>query len=377
MTTHRSIPIETLDRELAALTAAPETVAPAVWEAALERTGTRRPLRSMLTHPLPVAASASILGLFILAVLISIPFTARVGARRSPVPNYSTTAPSVAASPAPSSDLALDRVVEPTRQRVDPAAVSDPAQPRSPAAPDRHVIRKAQIDIRTEQSVRIVFLKAQQVVSEARGEYIESASLTNEGRHNDRTVATLTLRVAADRLSEVLGQLRELGIVASENTTGEDVTDRVVDLEARLRNEQRIEAELLELLNSRQDASLADILQLRTQIAGVRGEIERLTAQRDRLGRLVALATVLVTIQPVDDKDKQPDPPTLADYFTDSIKTAWHSSLRFLIDTAAFLVRVAVGGLVWWLLLLAAILTVRAAFKRRARTAAAEPAPMI
>lgn len=383
MTPPNSITADALDRELAALTAAPEAGGAVIWQAALERTGSPRSLRSLLSHPLPLAASGAILGVFVLAVLVSIPLTASVGARRSV---GSAQPRELSVSRAPSSPLpakppmfAADAEGSylmaglPNRRRdeqPEPAA----AQPPSP---DRHVIRKAQIDLRTEESLRVIFLKAQQVISEARGEYIENASLTGEGKDGERTIATLTLRIAADRLSAVLGQLRELGVVASESTTGEDVTDRVVDLEARLRNEQRIEAELLELLASRQDASLNEILQLRTQVSSVREGIERLIAQRDRLGRLVALATILVTIQPVDAKDKEPEAPTLAGYFADSIQAAWTSSLRFLIDTAALLVRIAVGGLVWWVLLLVGVLAVRAGLRKRARAAAMEPAPSL
>lgn len=240
-------------------------------------------------------------------------------------------------------------------------------------APDRHVIRKAQIDIRTTDNVRIAFMKAQQVISEAGGEYIENAALTGE---SDRTVATITLRVAAARLSEALGQLRELGVVAAESTSGEDVTDRVVDLEARLRNEQRVETEMLELLESRKDASLDEILQLRTQLSNVRERIEQFTAQRDRLGRLVALATVLVSIQPAAAAPvEDPDKAGIGAYFFERISGAWERSLHVLVDTAAFLVRVLVGGILWWMLLIGAVLSLRAAWRKHARAIAAEPAP--
>ena len=377
MTPPNSITADALDRELAALTAAPESGGTEIWQAALERTGSPRSLRSLLSHPLPLAAGGAILGLFVLVVLVSIPFTASVGARRSPASISSLHSNDPSASVP--SDAWLDPKIVMRSRTVpqEPEPGSTASRPSADPAPDRHVIRKAQIDLRTEESVRVIFLKAQQVISEARGEYIENASLTGEGKDGERTIATLTLRIAADRLSAVLGQLRELGVVASESTTGEDVTDRVVDLEARLRNEQRIEGELLELLASRQDASLNEILQLRTQLSSVREGIERLIAQRDRLGRLVALATILVTIQPVVAEDKEPEAPTLAGYFADSIQAAWTSSLRFLIDTAALLVRIAVGGLVWWVLLLVGVLAVRAGLRKRARAAAMEPAPSL
>ena len=72
----------------------------------------------------------------------------------------------------------------------------------------------------------------------------------------------------------------------------------VVDLDARLRNERRVEQELLELLDSRDESPLEEILKLRGEIAKVRTQIERYTAQQDRLSRLVSLATVLIIIRP-------------------------------------------------------------------------------
>lgn len=406
MTTSRSISNDLLERELAGLTAG-EPHEPGLWAAALERSGSSPRSGSVLTRTVPVWATGTLLGLIVVTVLVSFTLNARVGARR--MPPVSAPSSGYAVAVAPQAPDAVSDAVDVIRQRFDsqssvgvPAhattrldkdlvldkdlaggaskvyTVELPQQPayeasKQPVTPDRQVIRKAQIDIRTTDNVRIAFLKAQQVISEAGGEYIENAALTGEG---DRTVATVTLRVAAARLSEVLGRLRELGVVASESASGEDVTDRIVDLEARLRNEQRVEEELLELLKSRQDASLAEVLQLRTQIASVREEIERLIAQRDRLGRLVALATILVSIQPAAAPIEPPAADGIGAYFIDSITKAWNSSLRVLVDTAAFLLRMLIGGIVWWVLLIAIVLGLRAVWRSHARAAATEPAPV-
>ncbi len=225
------------------------------------------------------------------------------------------------------------------------------SEPRNPA--DRHVLRKATIELLTAD-VRATFLKATQLPSEARSEYLEASSLTGAG---DEMQASLTLRVTADRLSEVLNQLRQLGEVRSEDSRGEDVTSQVVDLDARLRNERRIETELLELLDKRDDAPLKEILDLRNHINRVRQSIERLTAEQQRLGRLVSLASILVIIRAEDAPKPEPEP-ALGKYFSDSVGTSWTSGLRFLSDTIANLLRVLVGGVIWWVLLTIAILAI-------------------
>jgi hypothetical protein len=225
---------------------------------------------------------------------------------------------------------------------------------------ERQVIRKATIELKAKD-VRAVFLKASQLLSEARGEYVQDSSLTGEGVH---TEGNLTLRVAANRLPEVLNELRQLGEVRSEKVTGEDVTGQVVDLEARLRNEQRVETELLTLLETRKNSPLKEILDLRASIAGVRQTIEQLIAQRDRLGRLVSLATVLVIIRPTD--APPPVEAGLWTHFESALRRAVNDGTRFLTNTVAGLLSVLIGGLIWWILLIVAILVVRA-YRHRAR----------
>ena len=164
--------------------------------------------------------------------------------------------------------------------------------------------------------------------------------------------------------------LRTLGVVASEQARSEDVTNQVVDLEARLRNEQRVEEELLELLESRVDADLSEILKLQSEIGRVRTNIERYIAQRDQLSRLVSLATILVIIRPDAIEPEKPKEASMWVDFKGSIKDSWQGGVAFLSNTIAGLVGLLVGGLVWWIALIAVWLMIR-----RYVRAMPEPAP--
>jgi len=237
---------------------------------------------------------------------------------------------------------------------------------------DRMVVRSATVELKT-RDVRAAFAKAGQVPSEANGEYIEDSTLSGEG---DTLQGSLTLRVSARRLSTVLNQLRELAEVTAESSGGEDVTEQFVDIEARLRNEQRVEAELLDLLASRKDAPLKEVLDLRDSLGRVRESIERMTVQKERLSRLVPLATVLVLIR--NDSTKPPPiPDDLGGYFQKQLRVAWQSSLTFLADSVALLVRVVVGGAVFWLAGLIGVIAVMAARRRAKRRLGEEPAPSV
>jgi hypothetical protein len=226
---------------------------------------------------------------------------------------------------------------------------------------ERQVVQRATIELRTP-NVDVAFAKASQLVSPVHGEYIEESSMSTQ---DGRPLATLTLRVASERVAEVLIALRELGEVRSERIAGEDVTAKVVDADARMRNAQRIEAELLELLEEREDAKLEDILRLRDHIAQVREQIERITSYRQQLGRLVALATVLVILDgqhaPVETE------PGLAAWAAETFASAWDGGVRFLLGSVAMIAAILVGGAVGWAALIVIAVAVWTYRRRRSR----------
>lgn len=375
-----------IDTGLASMSAWSEAPA-GLWQAALEST---RPVRRhRLSRPAKIASAAGVLVLLVMVVGAILPSLgkARASARsirgdmtvdaqvsspsvmakaeqRNRAP--STVAMGYAGEPPPSMDLPPASAAP-----VVPGARGNPQVETNPAA-DRMVIRKATIELKT-RDVRGVFVKSAQVLSEAQGEYIESSTLSGEG---ENTQGTLTLRVSAARLSALLNSLRGLAEVTSENATGEDITDQFVDLEARLRNEQRVETELLDLLASRKEAPLREVLELRDSISRVRESIERMAAQKERLSRLVSLATVLVIIRP-DSTKPAPIPDGLGGYFMKQLRASWQSSLTFLADSIAFLLRVLVGGAVFWVAAAVVIAAILMARRRAIRRLGREPAPAL
>lgn len=327
---------------------------PELWRAALRRVeAAPAPARGMdalgaaLSRPLSSRFTAwvGIAAVVLLVVGLMLPNLGRTrsSARRVAAPSVAA-GPAPAAAPAPEGFSVSHDV--PGRQ-LSPAAPSTGApQPASPPSTPRHIVRKATVELRAAD-VRAVFMKAAMIPSQARGEYVEDSSLTGD---DEDASATLTLRVGADRLADVLRELRELGEVVAEQVRGEDVTSQIVDLDARLRNERRFEEELLALLDTRQDASLEDVLAVRDRLAAVRGQIETLEAQRQHLGRLVSLATVLVLVRTPDGIGRGAGV-SLGEHFTETVADAWRRGLEALVGTVGWLVTVLIGGLVWWVVL--------------------------
>jgi hypothetical protein len=146
--------------------------------------------------------------------------------------------------------------------------------------------------------------------------------------------ASLTLRVPADQLNAALEKLRALALeVDSESISGEDVTQEYVDLEARLRNEEAYEKELLALLTeTRERTSRAeDILAVYERLTEVRGRIEQIKGRMQYLENMSAMATITVELIP----SELMQPITVA---------GWHptgtarSAIRALINALQFFV---------------------------------------
>ncbi len=356
-----------------------------IWREALARRPARRPLASLARQPIrlrssPLLALAAMLVIVIAAVMLLLPSLgkARSSARHAPAmagimaeEQKLAVEPSFAAA---SADRA--RLSKSGESLATPAAASVVFANQQPVSSDspRHVIRNATIELRSGD-VPAAFAKASLIVSEPLGEFIERSSLSgNAPAHS----AEVVLRVAASRLATVLTQLRALGVVTSEHARGDDVTDRLIDLDARLRNERRIEDELLKLFDARPDAPLEDVLKLRTELSRVRLGIEQLDAQRQHLGRAVSLATILVIIR-ADGTGTDPAPtgPGLGDYFGQKMSRAWSSGLKGLANSASFILENLLAGLVWWIALLIGIVIGVALLRRAYHAAANEPAPRI
>lgn len=370
-----------LERDLGALTTW-EGAPSALWERALGeepaagRGGAARGRRRWWL----VAGSAAVL-VMVLMVGVMVPAlgTARSSARMSSPSTASVdayfTSPQMrkeAGAELLSGRQASSLISDASTIGTVPAAssVPQPSSPQTEVAPVRQVIRRAQMDLKVAD-VQVAFSKAAFLLSEARGEFVEESSLTGQA---PQLTGTLRLRVASSRLGEVLTSLRGLGEVMGESSTGEDVTDQVVDVEARIRNEQRVEAELLALLESRRGAPLNEVLQVRASLSTVRDSIERLTAQRDRLSRLVSLSTILVTMQ-TDVAEPTTAANGLMDRLGESLREAWESGAEALIDSLAFIVRVFIGGLLWWIVLGVIAIAARLMWMRHVRGLAREPAP--
>lgn len=130
------------------------------------------------------------------------------------------------------------------------------------------------------------------VVAERHGGYVEGTSTSNAS--DDHASALLTVRVPADKFAAAREDLRGLGKVKAEEIRGDDVTDQLVDYDARIRSLQAQE-EALRTLMSRA-SRVGEVLEVQNQLFGVRQQIEQLNAQRAQLDKAASLATLTVNL---------------------------------------------------------------------------------
>jgi hypothetical protein len=166
----------------------------------------------------------------------------------------------------------------------------------SAAVGDRLIIKTGNITLvvkSVEESVGTVTSLA----TSAGGYVVSSKS----GSENERLVATLTIKVPADKFEASMATLRALALEPpTENVNGQDVTEEYADVGAQLRNLQATEKQLLNLLDRAQ--TVDDTLKVYTQLTNIRGQIERLQGRMQYLERSAALSTITVSLRPQVEK---------------------------------------------------------------------------
>ncbi|HLF79597.1 MAG TPA: DUF4349 domain-containing protein [Dehalococcoidia bacterium] len=202
---------------------------------------------------------------------------------------------------------------------------------------DRKIVQTASIRLQVKE-VGGSFEEVGRVATSAGG-FVASSNFSFQG---EQQIASATIRVPAARYQEVLGQLRSLGAkVDSEGSNASDITEEYSDLQARLRNLEATEAQLLTFLT--QARNVSEVLQVQDRLNSVRNEIERAKGRMNLLDKLSDLATITVHLRPVVGSTGTSDGGGLGTEVT----RAWEDSLDFLGGIATTVVTAIV--FVWWL----------------------------
>jgi len=159
------------------------------------------------------------------------------------------------------------------------------------AAGQRQIISQGSMSVEVPD---VSFAAARvRAIAEGVGGFVEQLSSNGVGEFQQ---STLTVRVPQAEFFSVFEQIKALGEVQNENAGSEDVTERFIDLEARLKSAQREELSLLSLLDRAE--KISEILIIEQELTRVRVELERLQGQLNFLERRVDLSTITVFLTP-------------------------------------------------------------------------------
>ena len=216
-------------------------------------------------------------------------------------------------------------------------------------AQNRQLVRTAQVDLRAEDVVAA--LGKVKDLAQREGGYVGQESSGESG-------GSLTLRVPADRLDAVLKGVGEVerASVTRRDVRSEDVTEQVVDVEARLAT-QRASVDRVRALLERA-ATTSEITQIEGELTKRQTELESLQRRHDSLKGQVALSTITVSI------GRTSGPPPAAEQmgFLGALASGWHALL-----TALRVVVVVIGAVLPFAVLLAAVGAVYWMLRRKRR----------
>ncbi len=187
----------------------------------------------------------------------------------------------------------------------------------------------------------------------------------------DRPTARLTYRIVPDRYRDLVGAVAELGKLLAEDSSVDDVTGQVVDLDARIDATETSVARLRDFLARATD--VATLTAVESELAAREADLAALRAARSALGTLVDRATLTVVLTSTDPATSLEEPPA---GFVDGLRTGWDVVVavgRAIVVVAGFLAPVAPFVVV----LVVGLRLLRRQRRRRraARLAAAPPPP--
>ncbi|WP_300083539.1 DUF4349 domain-containing protein [Propioniciclava sp.] len=243
----------------------------------------------------------------------------------------------LAACTSPTSGSLPDYAPESGATQAAPAAPADGTTDAAGSA-ERQVTRTAALTVTVPDPTAA----AQRVreVTTGLGGYVTSEQVTTLNAGAQPT-ATLTVSVPADKLDQVLTDLAGIGELAYRQVDATDVTDAIIDVDARIRTLEASIARISALME--RAGTVTEIAQVESELSSRQAELERLRAQQAAYATAVERSTITVTLQ-------TPSDAVAANPFLDAFADSWAAvgaSARFLLLLVGALTPFAlVGGLV-------------------------------
>ncbi|MER6519322.1 DUF4349 domain-containing protein [Streptomyces sp. NPDC001553] len=197
-----------------------------------------------------------------------------------------------------------------------PSAGADAGQ--KPVTVRPHIIRTATLAIETTNAQKA--LSAARTAAENAGGYVGNESTRRDD--DGRMTSTVTLRVPGERFDSVLGALEGGGKLLNRKVEAQDVTEKVADVDSRVRSQQASVARVREMMDKA--SALSDVVMLESELSRRQSDLESLLAQQTALKDQTALGTITLEVSEPAPKraapeKKEKDEPA----FMDAVRGGW------------------------------------------------------
>lgn len=194
---------------------------------------------------------------------------------------------------------------------------------------EREIIRTGTMSIEVDD-VEATLDEIRDLAADLDG-YVAGARVDGRGESGQ-----LTLRVPAERFDAAVSALRGIGELLSLESSEDDVTTELIDLEARLENLRAAEASYRELLD--RAVNVEEVLMVQSRLDEIRGQIESLDGQRAYLQRQADMATLSVMltapVEPITAAGEDFDPGQIVGQAAAALLSLGQAALTALIYVA-------------------------------------------
>jgi hypothetical protein len=169
-------------------------------------------------------------------------------------------------------------------------------------------------------------------VAESLGGRVDSVEFLNRS-DAEKKQATVMMRIPAVNFSNGMDQVKSIALkIKSENVSTEDVTEKFIDMQARLKNLKAEESQYLDIMQKA--SKIDDVLMVSQRLYSVRQQIEQLQGQMNYLSRQVDMSIIRITLSSESDMN-----PTNVSW---SLSGMMKSAVQLLIDGFYFFLSVII-----------------------------------
>lgn len=156
------------------------------------------------------------------------------------------------------------------------------------------------------------------------GGYIANSSITED-------CSRITVRIPANKFNDFLTFLNTIGEKRSISTSSDDITEQYTDTQSKIKNLKAQEEQLLLIMKKAN--TVEDILKVQDELSKVRGDIETLQGQVNMWDKLLAMSTVSITLNKIQDIGGKPVKPTHITWaeIGRGISSGFNATLNFIV----------------------------------------------